>query len=476
MRRSRLLTAASLAAIVPLVLAASGTAAGATGPGSGNKIVINALFSQYSNFDGLTEILTKRGAEFEKAHPQYQVNVQFANYQQLPEDVAKDAQNGAVPTIASYNTSGTRFALDTLDKNGKPVFTPVAPAIAGRKSILGEPVVANDLLPAASRYYSYRGQLFAMPLSISTLQLYANMTLLKKAGVQSIPRTYAEVTAACAAIAKLNPAPAHCVGFADEAKLFQQAMTQTGTPLVNNDNGRSNRATTVDLNSPQMVAYATWWQQLNRAGYFLNTGKIEDWAGTFGAFATQQVAFTETSSFVVGIAEQTAKTGGFELGVGPSPSSQASSAGTWLGGDGMYLAAGLDPATRDGALAFMQFLDNPKNGAEWQQVYGSAPVTNGVFHELKAEGFYNQNPGDLVTVQQLKATADDPGGQPALVGAFAGIQESLMRAFDDVVTNNADPVERLNRAESEAQELLTDYNAHCLVTGVVPDYCYALDT
>lgn len=478
MRRSRLLIASSLAAVVSLVLVASGAAVGTPGSdrNGDRRIVINTLFSTY-DFPGLVETLEKRGREFERAHPKYKVNVRFAYYQQLPEAVEKAALEGKAPAIASYNVSGTQSALDTLDMNGNPLFTPVGKAIGGRKKILGEKVVVDDLVPAGRRYYSYRGELVAMPLSLSTLHLYANMTLLKKAGVQAVPRTWAEINAACAALARLGSGPdQRCVAFANEGKLFLQALAQRGVPVTNNDNGRSGRATTVDLTSPELVAYATWWQQMNRAGYFLNSGMMEDWPGTFGAFATQQAAFTITSSFAMGFAEDAAKASGFELAVGPSPSSQTPYAGAWLGGEGMYLAAGLDDATRDGALAFMQFVNSPKNGAEWHRVYGATPVTKGISEKLKADGWYKEHPGHLVTVDQINATTDTPGGQAPLFGGFAGIQQSLMRAFDDILEKNADPLERLTRAESIAQELLTDYNDHCLAAGLRPPYCFTLDT
>ncbi len=475
MRRSRLLTASSLAAIGSLVLAACSSAAGAP-EGDKKKIVVDTLFSVY-DFPGLVETLEKRGAEFEKAHPEYKINVRFAYYQRLPEDVEKAALEGKAPAIASYNVSGTQFALDTLDKDGKPLFTPVGKAIGDRKEILGEPVVLDDLVPAGRRYYSYGGELVAMPLSLSTLHLYANMTLLKKAGVQAVPSTWDEITAACAALAKVAAGPdQRCVAFANEGKLPQQALAQQGVPLTDHDNGRSGRATTVDFTSPELVAYARWWQQLYQAGYFLYSGMLEDWPGTFGAFASQQAAFTVTSSFAMGYAEEAAKAAGFELAVAPSPSSRTPYTGAWLGGEGMYLTAGLDDATRDGALAFMQFVNNPKNGAEWHRVYGATPVTNGVFEELKAEGWYKEHPGHLVTVEQINATTDTPGGQAPLVGAFAGVQQALMRAFDDIMEKNADPLERLTRADSIAQELLTDYNDHCLAPGLRHTTCFVLDS
>ncbi|WP_166664440.1 extracellular solute-binding protein [Actinophytocola oryzae] len=457
-----------------MLVACSG-AVGAPGGGHSKKYVINVMFSNY-DFPGIVETLTKRAREFEKKHPEYKLNVEFPYYQRLPEDVEKAALNGEAPTIASYNTSATQFAWDTMDANGKPVFTPIGKAIAGRTQILGEKVVVDDLVPAGRNYYSVAGELAAMPLSLSTLHLFANMTMLKAAGVQSVPRTWDEITAACDALAKVATSPEHCIAFANEGKLFQQALAQAGVPLTDNDNGRSGRATTVDLNSPELVGFATWWQRLYQSGYFLYTNKMEDWGGTFDAFAKQQVAFGVTSSFAINWKVDAAKQGNFELGVGPTPSSRAPYSGAWLGGEGMYLAAGLDKKTQDGALAFMNYLNSPKNGAEWHTAYGSSPVTGGVYKELQRQGYYKDHPDHLVTVEQLNAAPTTSGGSSALVGAFAGIQSSLMRAIDDIMEKGADPLARLTRADDISQELLTDYNDHCLVVGLRPTTCYTVDS
>lgn len=474
MRRSRLLIAASLTAVVSLLVACS-DATGAPGGGNGKKIEINTLFSYY-DFPGLKETLEKRGREFEKAHPKYKVNVRFAYYQRLPEDVSKAALNGEKIAIASYNISATQFALDTLDAEGKPVFTSVGKAINGRKKILDVPVVVDDLVPAGKRYYSANGDLFAMPASLSTLQLYGNMTMLKKAGIEQLPRTWAEITAACDALAKSPDAPKKCVAFANEGKLYQQALAQQGVPLTDNDNGRSGRATTVDVNSPALVDFVTWWQDLYNAGYFDYSGLPEDWPGTFASFASGQSAFTVTSSFAIGYGVEAAKAGNFELQLGPSPSNAYPPVGAWLGGEGMYLGAGLDEATRDGALAFMNFVNSPKNGAEWHKNYGASPVTNGIIKQLESEGYYKDNPEHLATVEQINATSAVPAGQAAIVGGFAGIQTAVMRAVDDILEKGVDPYERLTQAESIAQELLTDYNDHCTSPGLRPTTCWTLDS
>lgn len=60
-------------------------------------------------------------------------------------------------------------------------------AIAGRTEILGEPVVLDDITDAARRYYTFDGEVAAMPPLTSTTLLYANTSLLKRAGLDDAP-------------------------------------------------------------------------------------------------------------------------------------------------------------------------------------------------------------------------------------------------------------------------------------------------
>ncbi|MGW4637253.1 extracellular solute-binding protein [Sphaerisporangium sp. NPDC004334] len=440
------------------------------------KIVIDAWFSGYT-FPNFLEPIKQRAREFEELYPRYQINVGSSYFQNLAADVAQAAQEGRPPTIASYYSGATQLARDTLTKDGRPLFTSVEKAIAGRTEILGQPVVLDDMVIAGRNFYTIDGTFAAMPVTLSTMHMYTNLTLLRAAGIQEVPRTFQEVEAACAAIARMDDAPPHRISWANDGKFFQQMLAHQGGLLTDANNGRDGRATSVDLLSPQMMAFVLWWSRLHRDGHFLHSGKLEDWAGCAQAFREQRVVFRFSSSFEAPYMVKAGQEHGFEVAVTPTPyNADYPFAGNWIGGDGIWLRDGLDEETRDGALAFMQYLNNPRNAAEWHKVYGSAPVTNAAAALLEAEGWYDEHPYHRVTTEQLNSTTGVPGAETPIVGHFAQIQHAMMYALEDIMALGADPVERFTQAAKEAEELLAEYGRRCLVNGPRPAHCTLIDS
>ena len=437
-------------------------------------VTIDVLFSHYT-FPNFLDPIKRRAAEFERAHPGYKINVGSSYFQTLPGEVATAAQQGRAPTVASYYAGAMQLAMDTVRPDGKPLFTSIEKAIGGRTRILGEPVI-DDYLPITRGFYTVGGDFISVPVTLSTMHLYTNMTLLGRAGISEIPRTWAEIDAAATALAALDDGPSHCITWANDGKFFQQALAQQAGLLTDHDNGRSGRATTIDLSSPEFMAYVMWWYRLFEQGQFLYTGKLEDWAGTFDSFTAGRVAFRLSSSFDAPYMVKGGKDAGFDVGVSPTPRNGERTGGNWIGGDSLWLMADLDPATQDGALAFIQYLNSPHGAADWHRSYGSVPVTTGAAALLDADGWFDEHPYHRVAIDQLADTDGTPGAQAAVLGGFAQIQQAAMHAMHDVMTSGADPVKRFATAAAEAQRFLDTYNAECVKPGPRPEHCWCIDS
>lgn len=428
-------------------------------------IVIDALLSEYP-FPGFLDPVRKRAAEFERAHPEYRINVRGCYYEDLPTEVSRETLAGRPPTIASYYSGASQQAIDTVTADGRPLFTSVAREIGGRTEILGHPVVVDDLVDACDDFYRIGGEIVAVPLTLSTMLLYTNASLLRDAGVAAIPSTWDELTSACEAVARLDGGPAHAITWPNDGKLFQQAVAQQGGLLLDNDNGRAGRATTVDLTTPELMAYVRWWRDLHQRGLFLHTGGLEDWVGSGTAFVERKVAFRVGSSFESGFMGQAAAEAGFELAVSVLPhNGRVAPAGNWVGGDALWLAEGLDAATRDGALAFIQYLNTAEHAAEWHRTIGSTPVTKGAVALLEREGWFAEHPVHHVATRQLDRTDRSPGASTPVYPGSHGIQRAVMEAMADVLEQGAEPGARFARASAEAQKALDHYTATCLGEG-----------
>jgi sn-glycerol 3-phosphate transport system substrate-binding protein len=407
---------------------------------------------------------------FGRAHPGYEIRIRLVNHRELPWEVADAVARGNPPDVAEYYFTATQVALDTRADNGDPLFVPVHRAIGERAKILGEPVVVEDILPAVRDYFSQSGGLVSMPTMVSTAILFANQDLLRRAGVERVPRTWRELAAACAAVTGLQDGPAHGISWPNHGWLFQMELAAQGGLLCDNDNGRSGRPTRVCLDAPEILDYARWWQSMHERGHYRYTGEPRDFFGAMEAFARQETAFVITSSAVGPFMAHMAAEAGFELGTGQLPrNDDVPYSGRFLGGQSMFLTAGLPKEKEDGALAFIQHLLNPEHAV--RRVHdGSLPVTLPACERVFADGWADQVPGFRDATEQVTSSNGTPAATGALVGDISGINEALTSAMHDVLVSGAEPASRFRIATEKAQARLDRYNAACLADPpVTPD-------
>lgn len=437
-----------------------------------NTTVIDVWVADLT-FPGYMDRLHRLAAEFGAAHPGYEVRVTGCDFRTLPERIAQAALDGTAPAVSECYFYITQVARDLVRPDGRPLFTPIERAIGGRTEILGEPVVIDDIVPAVRDYYSYGGELVSMPTVATSTVLFSNRALLDAAGVAGAPATWPEVEDVCERVRGTEGGPEHAITWSNHGMVFQQALAAQGGELVDAGNGRTGRARTVDLASKEMVAFVEWWKGLHRDGHYLYTGGIPDWQSTFQAFADGRVALRVSSSNDINYMAAAARSNGFELLVSRFPDNpQSPYEGNCVAGTSLWLADGLDETTRDGALAFLQFLHNPVNAAEQHRLNSFVPLTGAAFALLESEGWFDEHPYHRVASDQLRtfptsgvadaqiaAGAGAPLSRGAVFGDFAGVQDVMTRAVHDVLLHDADPHTRLVEATAEAQALLDAYEA-----------------
>jgi sn-glycerol 3-phosphate transport system substrate-binding protein len=423
--------------------------------------MINVWLNDYP-FPGFLDPVREAAGEFNTAHPEYEVTIHGHDFRTMPSKVAAAVEQGEPPDVAEYLYTSTQLARDTLGRDGTPLYTPIGRAIGNRTEIAGEPVLIDDIVPAARDYFTHDGEQLSMPPTASTVLLYANMDLLTAAGITEMPRTWREVEAACRAVTKVPGGPAHGIAWPNHMWFFLQSVAQQGGFVVDQDNGRAGRAEKIDLGSAEMLAWVTWWQKLHRENLYFYSGKRSDWNSCFDAFRTQQVAFILSSSVDAARLIRMGEEEGRTVKVGRMPyNDEVPYAGNMIGGDSIWLAAGLDKTKEDGALAFMQHMIKPDSAAEWHKFNNRLPITRSSVALLDQEGWFERNPGLRVATEQLEAANGSPAALGPLIGDFAGIQKEVTQAMHDVLAGGDDPVTRFAKASTQAQALLDAYNADC---------------
>ena len=401
-------------------------------------------------------------SEFNDMMDGYQITVQgYDNYEILFDSTILAADQGNPPAIVQQFEAATTDARDTLNPlTGDALFTSIEEAIAGRDEIMGVPVVLDDVVDIVAAYYTLDGSFTSMPWNTSSAIMFANTDMMEAGGVTEIPSTWQEMEAACETIMGSDDAPSACITWPNHGWFYEQSVAQQGQDLVNNGNGRDDTADEVLLTSDASLDYVQWWQDMNNAGYYVYSGTQRDWDGAYNAFAAQQVPFVIYSSSDTTLLTNEGAEGGFEVVASFMPRNAESTdgGGNIIGGASMWLVDELDEDVTDVALAFLSYMINPENDADWHRVTGYIPVTDTAIDLLEGEGWFEENPNSRVASEQLAAAPDTSATAGALFGNFVSIRNVITEAIEDIIVNDLDVAERMGQANDDAQQLLEEYN------------------
>jgi len=402
----------------------------------------------------------ERAAEFNALYPEYNVVIDpVGSYNEVFQAAMLGAEQGNPPAIIQFYEAATQEARDAVLPNGEPFIKSVTDALGGKTELNGVKVVLEDVVDAPRNYYALNGALQSVPWNTSTTIMFTNMSILAAAGVSKVPETWAEVEIACAAIMVLDDAPDGCIAWPNHSWLVEQTMAQQGELFVNEDNGRSARATEVYLASDGVIGYVQWWKDLYDAGYYLYTGKVRDWGGTTNLFNAQQVAMLLTSSSMATSLTDAGKEAGYEVKASFMPYNQdIPRKGNLIGGATLYLLNGLEPDVETGALMFMNWFQTPENSASWHKLTGYIPITQSAVDLLESEGWFATNPNYKVATLQLDDSEATPASLGPLVGNFMVIRDIFTAATEKIMVEDVDVVETMNTANEEANSALADYN------------------
>ncbi len=397
-----------------------------------------------------------RAAEFNEMFPQYNVVVEgYANYEELFAATALAAEQDALPAIVQY------FEVATQDARDSGYFKPIADALNGRTEVNGLPVNFDDFVGPVASYYTLDGVFTSMPWNTSSAIFFSNMTILNAAGIDTPPATWAELDAACEAIMALENAPEFCWTFPNHGWFFEQWIAQQNEALANNDNGRTERATEVTLNSAGAVALLNFLDEQVAKGYLYYSGAQggNSWGTVDQAFSTQQVAMAAYSSSNTADYTNYGPANGYEVVASFLPYNQEVGwTGNLIGGASLWLVDGLSPEVEDGALSFLLYINTPENAATWHQVTGYIAVTNAANELLAEQGWFDENPNFRVAADQLAQSQITTATSGALLGAFPSIRNVVTQAIDTVLLTDTPVEDVLTAAQTEANTILEEYN------------------
>ncbi|MBB5688694.1 sn-glycerol-3-phosphate ABC transporter substrate-binding protein UgpB [Roseomonas alkaliterrae] len=405
-------------------------ALGLAGPATAQQQPVEIQF-----WHGLTQplggMLEQIAADFNASQNQYRVVASFrGSYPETMVAAIAAFRAGQAPHIVQMFEVGT----GTMMAAGRAV-KPVHELLAET----GVQIPFDDYLPAVRGYYSLRdGRMMSMPFNSSTAVVFYNKDAFRRAGLdpEAFPQTWQALEQAAR---RLKAAGVECpmtMAWPTWTQVEQFSAIHN-IPLATQGNGFGGLNAELRINNPLMVRHLQNLVDWQREGLFRYGGR--DGQGD-ALFPNGTCAIIFGSS---GLRARIQREAQFPWGVAMLPyydGVAGAPINSIIGGASFWAMNRGPNATRSaeenrGIAQFFAWLARPEVVRKWHVETGFLPVRVSVFRALEAEGFYRQNPGADIPINQLlrgggQMTENSMGIR---LGGFVEIrtiiQEEMERAF-----------------------------------------------
>jgi len=310
----------------------------------------------------------------------------------------------------------------------------------------------NAYVPAVAGYYTApNGQMLSFPFNSFTPVFHYNKDAFKAAGLdpESPPKTWPEVALAAA---KLK-ASGHKCPFTTSWVSWTQLESFSAWHNVlyaTKNNGFGGFDTRLAFNSPLHVRHIENLANMAKSGLFIYKGRDN---AADASFLSGECAMMTGSS---GLSGNVKRNGKFAYGIGTLPyypDVPGAPQNTVIGGASLWVMAGKKPREYKGVARFLAYLSQPEVAARSHQRTGYLPVTKASFDLTDKSGFYKQNPGfDVAVNQMIRKTTDKSRG--VRLGNLLQIRTIVDEEVEGVWRGAKAPKEALDTAVKRGNEQL----------------------
>ncbi len=312
-----------------------------------------------------------------------------------------------------------------------------------------------DFIPAAASYYANaQGRLVSMPFNSSTPVLYYNKDLLAKAGVQP-PRTWQEMDAVGRKLMASGVKCGFTTGWPDWVQ-FEQYSLWNGIAYATQDNGyKSDRNVKLLVDTKPFVDHVADLVRWSKAGIF-------KYAGAGSTNATPLFNSGECAMYMDSSGSYSSVLAGarFPFGMAPMPydaSLKTAPQNSVVGGASLWVMKGVPADHYPGVARFLAFLGSAKSQAYWAKATGYVPVSKAGYALLKAEGFYAQQPGAQVAIDELTHKPPKPFTMGIRLGYMPQIRDTIRAELEDALNGKKTPQQAMDAVASKGDKLLAQF-------------------
>jgi sn-glycerol 3-phosphate transport system substrate-binding protein len=381
---------------------------------------------------GLTEpngsLLEGFAAAFNESQDEYQVNASFrGSYTDTMVAAIAAFRAGNAPHIVQMYEIGTATMMHAGGAT-KPVY-----------ELFEETGVAFDpeiYIPAIRGYYSLPdGRMVSMPFNSSTAIMWVNDDALREAGLdpETTPlETWDQVREVAKQVVDSGAAPCGFSMAWPTWTQFEQFSAIHDVPLATRANGMEGLDTELMINSELHVRHIQNLIDMQAEGSFTYGGRD---AAADAIFPSGECAILQGSSGLRGRVQREAE---FEWSTHMLPyydDVPGAPLNSIIGGASFWAmtAPGRTEAEYAAVAEFFNFISSVENARRWHVESGFLPIRFGVFEELEAEGYYDENPGADIPYLQLTRAEPTANSRGLRLGNMTEIrniiQEEIELAF-----------------------------------------------
>jgi len=318
---------------------------------------------------------------------------------------------------------------------------------------------SNYLQAVISYYMDADGNLMSMPFNSSTPIMYYNVDMFKKAGIEPLSKTdsitWDELGEITKKLVDAGIAPAGMVTAWQSWTQIENYSAIHNIPFASKANGYESMDCELLINNDQVINHIQRLSDWAKDKRFMYGG--QKYAGPKAEFIAQNAAVYIDS--VSGIAKLKKAVNDFKWDAAPLPieASMKSPQNSIIGGASLWVLNGHSKKEYEGVAAFLQFLANNEMQSYWHKETGYFPITINAYNDLKAKGYYDENPLQTVGIDQLNRAVPTTISRGLRLGYFVQIRNIINEELELVWNGKKTPKEALDNAAARSNVQLKTF-------------------
>ena len=311
-------------------------------------------------------------------------------------------------------------------------------------------------LPGVISYYSDTdGNLLSLPFNSSTPVMWVNLTAFEEAGVE-IPTTWDGVIEAARALKEAGVEAPFGQGW-QSWTMIENFSAWHDLPIGTMENGFAGTGTELTINNDHVVNHIERLADMAEEGLYAYGGRRGDSRPQF--VNGEAAMWINSSAYFGGFVSDIED---FEFTQMPMPYDSDivdEPQNSIIGGATLWVLQGHTDPEYACAAQFLEFLSGTEQQADWAQATGYVPITLAAAELMEERGFFEENPGTDVAINQLTLNTPTPNSRGLRFGNFVQIRDVINEELEAVWAGSKTAEEAMNAAVERGNELLRRFEA-----------------